>query len=216
KMVIESYYKDLKNLIPYSVDNVKIIYDGLNHSKGYAYGADLKVSGEFVKGVDSWISLSYLKTFEDIIDDQYINNINSTNSGSPGYIPRPTDQRFLFSMFFQDYWPGNPTIKVHLNTVFNTGLPVGPPNSPRYLATHRLPSYSRVDMGISKEMLRSSSDKKVLRYFESVWIGFEVFNVFDIENVISYSWITDIRNRQFGIPNTLTGRLFNLKINIVI
>ena len=216
KLVLEAYYKSLSNLVPYLVDNVRIIYDGYNHANGYVYGADCKLTGEFVKGVDSWISVSYLRTYEDLTDDFYIiNRDNKIDTIYPGYIPRPTDQRFLFSMFFQDYWRGNPTIKFHLNAVFNTGLPVGPPNSPPYMRVFRMPVYSRVDMGVSKEITRRQDKMKILGFFENIWLGFEIFNVFDIENVISYTWITDVRNRQFAIPNTLTGRLYNIKVNLV-
>ncbi|MDD2563880.1 MAG: carboxypeptidase-like regulatory domain-containing protein [Salinivirgaceae bacterium] len=215
KLVVESYYKQLKNIIPYTVDNVRIIYDGYNHATGYVQGIDMKLTGEFVKGVDSWLSISYMKTEEDITDDVYIRtHMNPVDTVYPGFIPRPTDQRFMINLFFQDYWPGNPTIKVHLNAIYNTGLPVGAPNAPRHFATHRLPGYKRIDMGISKEIIRQRDKKKIFNFIENIWIGLDVFNILDIENTISYTWITDIQNQQFGIPNKLTGRLYNLKMNI--
>jgi hypothetical protein len=215
KLVMEQYYKHLQNLIPYTVDNVRIIYDGYNHANGYAYGIDLKLTGEFVKGVDSWLSLSYMKTEENLVDDIYIRQRNGiADTTYPGFIPRPTDQRFMANLFFQDYWPGNPTIKVHMNAVFNTGLPVGAPNAPRHFATHRLPGYKRIDMGVSKEIARQKDSKKILNFIENVWIGLDVFNVFDIENTISYTWVTDIWSRQYAIPNYLTGRLYNIKMNV--
>lgn len=215
KLVIEQYYKQLNNLIPYTVDNLRIIYDGYNHSKGYAYGVDLKLNGEFVKGVDSWLSISYMKTEENLTDDIFIRQTgNQADTTYPGYFPRPTDQRFMANLFFQDYWPGNPTIKVHLNTVFNTGLPVGVPNAPKHLATHRLPGYKRVDIGISKEISRQLNSGKTLKFVDNIWIGLDIFNIFDISNTISYTWITDIRNYQYAIPNHLTGRIFNIKVNI--
>ena len=215
KLVVESYYKKLENLIPYKVDNVRIIYDGYNHANGYAQGIDLKLTGEFVKGVDSWISISYMKTEENLTDDIYVRNyLNPVDTISPGYIPRPTDQRFMLNLFFQDYWPGNPTIKVHMNAIYNTGLPVGAPNAPRHFATHRLPGYKRIDMGVSKEIAHQKDSKKILNFIENIWIGFDIFNILDIQNTISYTWITDINNNQYGIPNKLTGRLYNLKVNI--
>ena len=214
KLVLEQYYKHLTDLIPYHVDNVRIIYDGRNHSNGYAYGFDFKLTGEFVKGVDSWLSLSLMKTEEDLTDDIYIRQINGVyDTTYPGFIPRPTDQRFTANLFFQDYWPGNPSIKVHLNAVFNTGLPIGIPDAPRHFSKYRYPGYKRIDMGISKEILRHNDSKRIMKYIESIWIGLDVFNIFDLQNTISYTWITDVRNRQHAIPNYLTGRLFNLKIN---
>ena len=216
KMTIESYYKHLKNIIPYTVDNVRIIYDGINHANGYAIGVDFKLTGEFVKGVDSWLSMSLMQTQEDLIDDYYVvQNNTSFDTIYPSYIPRPTDQRFMVNLFFQDYWPGYPSVKFHMNAVFNTGLPFGPPNSQRYLATARMPAYTRIDMGVSKEIIKKSESKKILNFIENLWIGLEVFNVFDIENTISYTWITDVYNQQYAIPNKLTGRLFNIKINAV-
>ncbi len=215
KLVMEQYYKHLQNLIPYSVDNVRIIYDGYNHANGYVYGFDFKLTGEFVKGVDSWLSMSYMKTEEDLIDDIFIRQRNGVSDTTyPGFIPRPTDQRFMANLFFQDYWPGNPTIKVHMNAVFNTGLPVGAPNAPRHFATHRLPGYKRIDMGVSKEIARQKDSRKILNFIENVWIGLDVFNVFDIQNTISYTWVTDVRSSQYAIPNYLTGRLYNIKVNV--
>lgn len=214
KMTVESYYKHLQNLVPYTVDNVRIVYDGVNHANGYSVGVDFKLTGEFVKGVDSWLSMSLMQIQENLTDDFYVIS-NTLDTVRPSFIPRPTDQRFMANLFFQDYWPGYPSIKFHMNAVFNTGLPFGPPNSQRYRATARMPAYTRIDMGISKEIIKKSESKKILNFIENLWIGLEVFNVFDIANTISYTWITDVYNQQYAIPNKLTGRLFNVKINAV-
>lgn len=225
------YYKYLDNLIPYKIDNVRIRYLAENNAKGYATGIDLKVNGEFVRGIESWASLSVMKTAEDIKDDFYWNYYNengilitpmmenqtATDSlyVEPGYIPRPTDQRFSFSLFFQDFLPQNPSYKVHLRLVFGSSLPFGPPNSEKYKDTLRIPPYKRVDLGFSKQIIDGKtkySAKNPLRYLKSLWISAEVFNLFQISNTISYLWIKDVNNREYAIPNYLTPRQLNIKI----
>ncbi len=219
KFVAEAYYKKLENLITYSVDNLRIIYSGENNASGYATGLDMKLTGEFVKGVDSWLSVSLMKSEEDVKDDMYtVENEDGTQSVVyPGYIPRPTDQRVTVNLFFQDYFPGNPTWKMHLNLVYGTGLPVGPPNSPRYAATGKMPDYRRVDIGISKSLISSERTYKnprgPVKWFDDLWIGLTVFNLFDINNTVSYTWVRDVYNTEYAVPNYLTSRLFNLKIS---
>ncbi|MDA3866521.1 MAG: TonB-dependent receptor [Salinivirgaceae bacterium] len=218
KFISEIYYKKLENIIPYSVNNLQILYEGENSASGYTTGLDMKLTGQFVKGVDSWISVSLMKAQEDIKNDMYFitNADGSQTKVEPGYIDRPTDQRVTVNLFFQDYIPGNPTWKVHLNLVYGSGLSFGPPNSPRYMATGRMPDYRRVDIGMSKSLISSErtydNPKGPTKWFKDLWIGLEVFNMFDINNTISYTWIRDVYNNEYAIPNYLTGRLFNLKI----
>ncbi|TAJ11872.1 TonB-dependent receptor [Marinilabiliaceae bacterium JC017] len=218
KFTTEAYYKHLTNLIPYQVDNVRIRYLGKNNAKGYATGLDLKINGEFVKGVESWASLSLMKTEEDILDDFYIEKDENGDEQiiHPGYIPRPSDQRLNFSLFFQDYLPSDPSFKVHLNLLYGTGLPFGPPQSERYKAVNRMPAYRRVDLGFSKELTGANKHPEGIgrsKTFKHIWLGLEVFNLFNISNTISYFWVTDINNRQYAVPNYLTSRRINLKLS---
>ncbi|WP_262327168.1 TonB-dependent receptor [Carboxylicivirga litoralis] len=213
KFTSEAYYKHLTNLNPYQVDNVRVRYSGENNAKGYATGIDFKLNGEFVPGVESWANLSLMKTEEDILDDFYIDTDENDNETTvyPGYIPRPSDQRVSFSLFFQDYLPNNPSFRVNLNLLFSTGLPFGPPQSPRYMATNRMPAYRRVDIGFSKDLTKWLNKKNTL--VKDCRIGLEVFNLFDINNTISYFWVRDIHNRQYAVPNYLTSRRLNLKLS---
>ena len=212
KWVTEVYYKDLSNLIPYKIDNVRIQYLANNNSNGYAKGVDMKINGEFVPGMESWVSLSVMETKEDIIGDFYYNENNEKIE--PGYIPRPTDQRVNFSMFFQDYMPGFPNYKMHLNMIYGTGLPFGPPKSEKYEDILRVPSYRRADIGFSV-VLKSEEKESKIKWFNninSLWFGVEVFNLFNINNTISYLWVSDISNRQYAVPNYLTTRQINGKL----
>jgi len=232
KLVAEIYYKHLNNLIPYEIDNVRIRYYANNNAVGYAKGIDLKVNGEFVRGVESWFSMSVMKTQEDILDDYYYEYYNQSGEKiiagytydqvvtdsvrfEPGYIPRPTDQRINFSLFFQDYLPKNPNFKMHLNMVIGTGLPFGPPSFERYKDTLHIPAYRRVDIGFSAQLVNEDSElksKNPLRHLKSMWVSLEVFNLLGINNTISYLWIKDVTNRQYAVPNFLTSRLLNLKL----
>jgi len=201
KFVAEAYYKYIKNLIPYEIDNLNIRYYGTNDAHGYATGIDFRINGEFVKGAESWVSLSIMKT-EEFFQGEWI--------------PRPTDQRLNLSVFFQDYVPKLPMLKVAITLFYGTGLPVGPPDSPRKEHTLRIPDYKRVDLGISYALIgertRFKNPKNILRVFKSMWISLEIFNLLQLSNTISYLWITDINNRQYAIPNYLTPRTFNLKL----
>ena len=213
KFTTEAYYKNLTNLISYQVDNVRIRYSGKNDAVGYATGLDMKINGEIVKGLESWASLSIMQTREDILDDSYEDE--NGRIVYPGYIPRPSDQRVNFSLFFQDYLPNNPTFKVHLNLVFGSGLPFGPPRSPRYKATFRMPPYRRVDMGFSKDLTAFFNKNRDREHsaFKRFWVGLDFFNLFNIDNTISYFWVTDVNNRQYAVPNYLTSRRINFKIH---
>ena len=205
--------KNLKDLIPYKVDNVRIQYLTNNISNGYATGLDMKINGEFVRGVESWASLSIMETKEDIVGDTEINQSGDTIQS--GFISRPTDQRVNFSMFFQDYIPGNPNYKMHLNMVYGTGLPFGPPDSERNQDVLRIPDYRRVDIGFSAIIKSSKKNNlKWLNNFHEIWVSAEVFNLLDINNTVSYLWVSDISGRQYAVPNYLTTRQLNIKMNI--
>ena len=212
KWITEVYYKDLENLIPYKVDNVRIQYLANDLSNGYATGIDIKVNGEFVPGVESWASLSVMKTAEDIVGDTKIDA--NGNTVEAGFIPRPTDQRVNFSMFFQDYIPGKPKYKMHLNLIYGTGLPFGPPNGEKYQDILRIPNYRRVDIGFSA-VLKSADKKSKLKWlntFNSIWVSAEVFNLLDINNTVSYLWVADVSGREYAVPNYLTARQLNAKL----
>ena len=212
KWITEIYYKKLDDLIPYKVDNVRIQYLAENNSKGYATGIDLKINGEFVSGVESWASLSIMKTEEDIIGDSYIDE--NGNTVYPDYIARPTDQRVNFSLFFQDYIPGNMNYKMHLNMIYGSGLPFGPPKSEKYQDILRIPDYRRVDIGFSAVLKSENkiSRLKFMNILNSAWLSAEVFNLLDINNTVSYLWVSDVGGRQYAVPNYLTRRQVNLKL----
>lgn len=232
KFVTEAYYKKLNNLNPYEIDNVRIRYAAKNNARGYAYGIDFKINGEFIKGVESWISVSFLKTMEDLQDDYYYRYYNESGEEIkhgvrdktavdstiyyPGFIPRPTDQRFNFALFFQDYLPTNPTYKMYIKMLFSTPLPLGPPDTHRYADTLRYhTSYKRVDLGFAKQLIGGYSSfgpKNPLKYFKTMWISLEIFNLFQIRNTISYLWVRDVNGRQYAVPNYLTPRQINLKL----
>jgi hypothetical protein len=236
KFTTEIYYKYLDDLIPYIVDNVRIRYLAENNAHGYATGIDFKINGEFIKNTESWMSLSIMKTMEDIEDDYYYDYYNESGEKiikgytldqtpvdsirhEPGFIPRPTDQRVSFAIFFQDYLPLIPTLKAHLTLIFGTGLPFGPPDSPKYKHTLRYPPYRRVDIGFSKLLIGEKTkfkDKNPLRHIDNAWISFEVFNLFAISNTVSYIWVKDVNNREYAVPNYLTPRQLNLKLIVEI
>jgi hypothetical protein len=213
KFVSEVYYKFLDNLVPYEIDNVRIRYSAKNEARGYAAGIDLRVNGEFVQGIESWFSLSVMETREDIIGDFYYDDAG--RKVEPGYIPRPTDQRVNLGVFFQDYLPSNPTFRMHLSLLYGSSLPFGPPGSPKYQHTFRIPSYRRVDIGFSKQLKEDNrllSQGNLLNRFRDVWVTVEVFNLLQVNNTISYIWISDITNRLYAIPNYLSPRMLNVKL----
>ena len=240
KLGAEAYYKHLTDIIPYEIDNVRIRYYGENNAKGYATGIDLKINGEFVKGIESYASLSYMKTQEDILDDYFYDYYNSDGEEivagftandvatdsvrtEPGYIPRPSDQRVSFALFFQDRMPEEwntkkvkwSTLKVNLTVVFGTALPYGPPGQDRYKDTLRSSLYKRVDIGFSKEFLTNKTKYKegsIWKKIDRMWLSFEVFNLLDISNTINYNWVKDVSGRQYAIPSFLTSRRLNLKL----
>ncbi|MEE2699737.1 MAG: TonB-dependent receptor [Bacteroidota bacterium] len=211
KWVSEFYYKQLENLIPYKVDNVRIRYLPFERSNGYAGGIDMKINGEFVPGIESWASLSIMKTEEDIVGDFYTDE--NGNQQEAGYIPRPTDQRVNFALYFQDYIPRNPSYKMHLNLVYGTGLTFSPPKSEKHQDILRIPAYRRVDIGFSKEIVKQGEKKKgFFRHFDAIWLSMEVFNLLQISNTVSYLWVSDVSGRQYAVPNYLTARQINAKL----
>ena len=239
KFVGEAYYKYLTNLVPYEVDNVRIRYFAENMAKGYAAGIDFKVNGEFVNGIESWASLSLMQTREDIKGDSFTDYFNSEGkriipgftinntvvdsvTTERGFMPRPTDQLMTFGLFFQDYLPRNPTFKMHLNLLFGTGIPFSPPGAARVRNTQRMPPFRRVDIGFSKQIVGdpSLSNKPGGRtslwrkYINNIWISAEVLNLLQVNNTISYTWVKDVNNRQYGVPNYLTPRQLNIKVSV--
>jgi hypothetical protein len=213
KFVTEIYYKYLDDLIPYVIDNVRIRYYATNNSHGYATGIDMKVNGEFVPGVESWASLSLMKTMEDIEDDFYYDA--DSNLVHPGYIRRPTDQRVNFGLFFQDYLPMNPTYKMNMTFLYGTNLPFGPPDFPKYKQQFKSSPYLRVDVGFSKQLIGRGSffaPKNPLRHIEAMWISLEIFNLLQHLNTVSYIWIKDIHNLEYPVPNRLTPRQLNVRL----
>ena len=202
KFTAEAYYKAMSNLIPYTVDNVRVIYDGRNAAKGYAAGIDFKLYGEFVPGTDSWLTLSLMRTKEKI---------------GTRWIPRPTDQLYNVSLYFTDYFPGSTRWRFTLKAAFADGLPFGRPHSERTEQTWRAPAYKRVDMGMSYRLL-NNEDRHIAqgmgKWVKNLWIGVDCFNILGIDNVNSYYWVTDINDNQYAVPNYLTGRQLNLRLSV--
>ncbi len=205
KLTTEVYYKMFNDLNPYYVDNVRIRYQANNNSEGYAYGIDARLFGEFVPGIDSWFSLSYARAYQNI--------------DGRGDIPLPTDPRFRASAFFQDYMPILPSFKVNVNFVYASGLPMGSPQyTDPYQHQNYLSDYKRVDIGFVKEIINQKDLKPKNSFwsnFKELSIGLDVFNVFDIRNQISNTWIRDVNTPNvYAVPNRLTGRFLNAKLNV--
>lgn len=218
KLTTEVYYKGLWDIVPYEYDNVRIRYFGKNNAVGRIYGGEVRIYGDIVKDATSWISVGIMRAEEDITDDIIVyKNTAGADSASvrPGYVPRPADQRFMLGMYFEDYLPRNENFKMHLNLMYTTGLPFGPPDQKRYADTLRLPQYIRVDIGFSALLLDGSkhADKKLLSGFKKIWFSAEAFNLLGIQNTLSYTWIQDQSSGlTFAVPNRLTSRLINAKL----
>lgn len=231
KFTTEAYYKDLSNIIPYELDNVRIRYYGANLAKGFATGVDFKLNGEFIEGIESWVGASVMSIQEDLYNDSYTKRYNAAGElivpgftfdkvatdsivVQPGWIPRPTDQRVNVAFFFQDEMPNVPTLKVHLNVNFGTGVPFGPPSANRYADTLRTTLYRRVDIGFSKQLLGAKGQEKngFLGSINNMWVSFEVFNLLNINNTITHTWIQSVDGREYSIPDYLTPRRYNLKL----
>ncbi|MDE7466640.1 MAG: TonB-dependent receptor [Muribaculaceae bacterium] len=202
KITAEAYYKNLANLISYEYDNLKVNYSGVNDAKGYSMGLDFKLFGQFVEGSDSWVSFSLMKT-------------QQTLDGKK--VPLPSDQRYSVSLYFTDYFPKFPKLKFSLKGVFSDGLTMTPPHASRSQTWFRAPSYKRVDIGISYQILGAPGEKPrsaALRHIKNLTVGLDCFNLFDISNVSSYYWVTDVNRLQYAVPNYLTRRQFNVKLSI--
>jgi len=204
KLTTEMYFKDLNDVNAYSIDNVRIRYRADNATTAYSYGFDARLNGEFVPGSESWVSVGYLKTEENI-----------DNRGS---ISRPSDQRIKFAILFQDYVPNLPNLKAYLNLVYNTGVPGGAPAyADVYKFQERLRDYKRADLGVSYVFadVNKQYTKGWLSKFKELTAGLELFNMFDIQNSITNTWVRDVYSKnQFGIPNYMTGRVLNFKVSM--
>lgn len=203
KLTGEAYFKALGNLIPYEIENLKLVYSGQNQCSGFTTGVDFKLFGQFVPGTDSWVSFSLMKTQE---------NLNGVK------VPRPTDQRYAFALFFTDYFPKVPKLKFNLRGIFSDGLPMTAPRGSRDKGYFRAPAYKRVDIGLAYALLEPRTDGTrrhgFLGNFKSIWLGVDVFNLLDISNVNSYYWVTDVNRLQYAVPNYLTRRQFNIRLTV--
>jgi hypothetical protein len=231
KFISEVYYKYLYDQVPYEFDNVLIRYFGENRSVGYSTGIDFRLHGEFVKGADSYISVSVMSSKEDLKDDvgynyfdaqgnqvpATFNEIARIDTFFPGFIPRPTDQRVKFAMYFEDYLPKLESFRMHMNLIVATGLPFGPPDGERYRDVLRIPPYRRLDIGFSaslfnREKRELKKPNSFMRHINSIWLTAEVWNLLGVENTISYLWIKDVQNTVWAVPNRLTARRFNVRL----
>ena len=224
----ELYFKWFTHVIPYDIDNVRIRYYADQSARAYATGLDFKVNGEFVKGIDSWASLSIMQTKEDIRGDYclvdaegkvlpFYNHTDAqvADTVALGWHYRPSNQLVNFSLFFQDYIPNFPTWRVNMTLTFGMGLPKNDNNSDFYSPSSRYPSYRRVDIGFSKQLISEASSfskGNPLRYVKNMFVSVDVFNLLDIPNVISYTWVKYIDNYYYGVPNYLTPRYVNVKL----
>ena len=198
KFTVEAYYKALSDLVPYSINNVKVVYYGNNECSGHAAGLDMKLYGEFVPGYDSWISLSLMDT------NMKLNGKN---------IPLPTDQRYAVSLYFTDFFPGTERWKMFLKLAYADGLPFSAPHQELERNVYRAPAYKRADIGLNYRLV-NNEDKQKRTFFKNVWLGLECLNLFGINNVNSYYWITDVTNQQYAVPNYLTGRQINFRVSV--
>lgn len=193
---VEGYYKKLKNVIPYDIDNVRLRYFADNNATAFAYGLDFRINGEFIKGTQSWFSLGLLSTKEDIAEDK------------KGYIRRPSDQHINLAFYFEDHLPNDPSVRVYVNSVFGSGYPLGPPNEIEARNIFSGDEYYRVDLGLSK-----SFELKNHNYLKTFWLRVEVLNALAADNTLSYSWIEDVTGSQLAIPNSLSARFLNFRIS---
>jgi hypothetical protein len=208
RLTSEAYYKNLNHLVPYIIDDVDIQYLPQYTAKGYATGIEFKINGEFVNDAESWASLSFLRTREDRIGDSY------------GSYPRATDQLVNFGLYFQDYFPSNPSYRVNLNVYFGSRLPYNSYNYDNPLKYYHLQSYRRIDIGITKSLMSNRfGETRISRTFKDVSFTAEIFNLFGFKNEASFQWIRTVSNQEgipnvFAVPNYLTGRMLNVKISV--
>ena len=235
KLIMAAYYKDLNSVNPYEIDNVRIRYFANNNTKGYATGIDFRINGEFVPGVESWASLGFMRTYEYSVDNIHYVRYNQSgeeivkgitfdqvatdsNLVDPGYIPRPSDKLVSFGLFFQDYLPKYPAFKFNLNLQFATGLPFGPPTHLRWQQVLRMPAYRRVDVGLAYNVFKPNREyksKNVFNHLKEMWIYFEIFNLLQVQNTVSYTWVQDVTGNRYAIPNYLTNRQVNLRLQVM-
>jgi hypothetical protein len=222
KFTTEAYYKLLQDIIPYEFDNERIRYYGANNAHGYSTGIDFQLNGELAHGNPSWVSMSIMKTMEDLNNDSLVEISDGKRTViHPGYLPRPTDQRVQFSMFFQDYIPNYPDYKVHLQLVYGTGLPFWPPGFTREyvntVGTPRTPPYRRVDIGFSRMLYdqhKHRSASPILKPFRSIWLSAEIFNMLGVNNTVNYLWVKDVSGDNVAVPSYLTGRRLNIHLEV--
>lgn len=223
KWTTELYYKNLWNVVPYDVDNVRMRYYGENNAKAWAGGLETRLFGEIVKDAESYVSLGFMRTREDITNDFYYNyTLDSLNRPTDstltqnGWLRRPTDRLITLGLFFQDYLSTNKNFKVYVNTIYGTNLPYNIPRSVKYRNALVIDPYLRIDIGFSALLLNTDKTKRrshsPFRQLENIWASLEVFNVIDRANTISYLLIKDFANTTYAIPNRLTPRLLNLKL----
>ncbi len=216
RFITEAYYKRLWDMVSYEIENVRIRYSGENDATGYIMGLDMRVNGEFVRGAESWVNLSLLRARENLDGVQHLVRELGQEEGQPVEdVPRPTDQFFALSMFFQDYLRSNENFKMHLNFTVGSGLPFGIPNNNRiYRNTYRFDPYHRVDIGFSVllfDRARARRPNHLLSFTRQSWLSLEVFNLMQVENQAGNTWIKTIFLQQYAIPNRLTSRRINLR-----
>ncbi len=220
RLIAETYYKQMWDLVSFDLDNVRIRYAGENNSRGYATGFDLRLNGEFVKGAESWVNFSLLRTRESINGVQHkVREVGQREGQDVADVPRPTDRLFTFSTFFQDYLRKNKNVRMHLNFTVGSGLPFGvPDNNIIYRNPYRFKPYHRVDIGFGfqlwKEQWRKRKPNHFLRFTRNTWASLEVFNLLKVANEASNVWIKTIENTQYAIPNYLTGRRLNVRVRM--
>jgi hypothetical protein len=217
RMIMEAYYKKLWDVVSYEIDNVRIRYYGENDAQGYIAGLDFRLNGEFVPGVESWLNLSLLRARERLLGVQHLERKVGSTEGAPVQtVPRPTDQLLTLSLFFQDYLPKNENFKMNLSLFIGTGLPYGLRDNNRiYRNTYRFKPYHRADIGFSlkiwDEQMRGDRPRHPLRFSRASWLSLEIFNLMQVQNEASRTWIKTIFSQQYAIPNYLTGRRLNLR-----
>ena len=220
RFITEIYYKRLWDIVTYDLDNVRIRYSGENDATGYVAGIDLRVNGEFVPGAESWVNLSFLRARESIRGVQHFTKeIGSPDSIFVNTVPRPTDRIMNLNVFFQDYLPRNENFKMHLNLSVGTGLPFGlNGNNIENRNSFRFSAYHRVDIGFSFQLWDENRvarrARNPLKFTRSTWLSLEIFNLMEIANTASNTWIKTIYNTQYAIPNNLTSRRINLRLKM--
>ncbi|MEO6721631.1 MAG: TonB-dependent receptor, partial [Ferruginibacter sp.] len=231
RITTEAYYKIMRDIIPYDIDNVRIRYFGNNNAKAFAYGLETRLYGELVKDAESWLSIGFMRTRENIEGDHYYQYKNAAGeiitsktddqvpvdsiNNNVGWLRRPTDRLITIGLFLQDYLSTNKNFRVHLNMLYGSNMPYNIPNSIKYRNALIIDPYIRVDIGFSALLLSEKNKRRShnpFKDFENIWASFEVFNLIDRRNTISYQLIKDFSNAVYSIPNRLTPRLINFKI----